>query len=288
LSRFSSDWLALREPRDHKSRYPFSDELAILCAQTPSIDVVDLGAGTGSNLRYLAPSLGPEQRWLCVDNDAQLLESMRDELRDWCEETGLAMEEAVAGLRIRGTAIAASVRRQNVDLANDFGSIEIPSAAVVTCTALLDLVSRGWLEELVDACRRAASSVLFALTYSGEIRCSPGLPDDALVERLVNAHQLTDKGFGPALGPAAAEAAAALLRDAAYAVKSMRSDWKIPPNETLLQSELIDGWHAAAVEIEPREAGRLAAWRDTRHALVSARRSEISVSHADLFARQRS
>src|SRR5512145_1693947 len=35
--------------------------------------VVDLGAGTGANLRYLAPRLGSPQDWLAVDSDPVLL-----------------------------------------------------------------------------------------------------------------------------------------------------------------------------------------------------------------------
>ena len=35
--------------------------------------IVDLGCGTGSNLRALAPLLGPRQHWRLVDYDADLL-----------------------------------------------------------------------------------------------------------------------------------------------------------------------------------------------------------------------
>ena len=43
--------------------------------------------------------------------------------------------------------------------------------------------------------------MLFALNYDGRIKCAPGDPDDAAIVALVNRHQRTDKGFGPALGP---------------------------------------------------------------------------------------
>src|SRR5438874_8082377 len=65
---FSAGWLALREAADHAAR---SDRLARAAAgairgRTP-VRIVDLGCGTGSNLRYLAPRLPPPQRWLLVD-----------------------------------------------------------------------------------------------------------------------------------------------------------------------------------------------------------------------------
>ncbi len=39
-----------------------------------SLQAVDLGTGTGSNIRYLASRLGGEQRWVAVDNDPTLIE----------------------------------------------------------------------------------------------------------------------------------------------------------------------------------------------------------------------
>ena len=67
-SDFSAEWLALREPVDHRSR---ADELVpILCEEWQRCGwerIVDLGCGTGSNLRYLAPKLPGFQHWILVD-----------------------------------------------------------------------------------------------------------------------------------------------------------------------------------------------------------------------------
>ena len=52
-----------------------------------------------------------------------------------------------------------------------------------------------------------ALPVYAALTYDGRIDLSPADPLDATIASAVNAHQHTDKGFGPALGPSAAAAA---------------------------------------------------------------------------------
>ncbi|MDJ0891981.1 MAG: class I SAM-dependent methyltransferase, partial [Gammaproteobacteria bacterium] len=73
MSGFSGEWLALREPVDDRSR---SGTLVTrLSARAPEgrLRVLDLGAGTGANLRYLAPRLGGEQEWLLVDHDSSLL-----------------------------------------------------------------------------------------------------------------------------------------------------------------------------------------------------------------------
>ena len=76
VSRFDERWLALREPCDHAAR---SGALAARFVEAvgPSPRLVDLGAGTGSNLRYLAPRLPTAQRWLLVDHDPALLRQAR-------------------------------------------------------------------------------------------------------------------------------------------------------------------------------------------------------------------
>ena len=89
---------------------------------------------------------------------------------------------------------------------------------LVTASALLDLVSEYWLGALAAMCREKQSVVLFALSYDGRITCSPTEPADEAIRSLVNRHQRTDKGFGPALGPGAAGQASDLFEALGYRV----------------------------------------------------------------------
>ncbi len=66
--RLPPDWLAVREPADHAARD--AGLVAPLArALPPHVRAVDLGCGTGSNLRALGPHLGPAQDWVLVDHD---------------------------------------------------------------------------------------------------------------------------------------------------------------------------------------------------------------------------
>ena len=74
MGAFSPDWLALREPADAEAR---SSRLTRLVGDALPHDLVhalDLGTGTGANVRYLAGRLPVRQDWLLVDDDPQLIE----------------------------------------------------------------------------------------------------------------------------------------------------------------------------------------------------------------------
>ena len=88
MSGFSPDWLALREPVDHRSRDAgLAGQVAALFAQRTRVSVVDLGCGAGSNIRATYKLLPAEQRWMLVDYDARLLAVARERLTKWADST---------------------------------------------------------------------------------------------------------------------------------------------------------------------------------------------------------
>ena len=265
MSRFTADWLALREPADARARASAAWPEGIDSGRAPTGEILDLGAGTGANLRYLAPRLPTPQRWLLIDHDAGLLHrALQRADHDGLRDTGI------------------TINTQELDLAHALVTLAIPTAALVTASALLDLVSAQWLDVLIARCVAAQASILFALNYDGRIELDPCEADDRWLVDLVNLHQRGDKGFGPALGPAAIDVATARFVQAGYLLRRARSDWLLGPNDCDLQLTLIGGWASAATELTPAEAPRIAAWLAGRTALIESGRSRISVGHCDL------
>ena len=263
---FSADWLALREPADHRARRgELIEPLRAWWDERRATRVVDLGSGTGSNLRWLAPRLGPGQHWRLVDHDPDLLARAR---------------RGTAG--VRGVETLETVRG---DLARE-GLDAVRDAELVTASALLDLVSRDWLERMVEACAAAGAAALFALSWDGAIEWDPADPDDPLLRDAVRAHQRRDKGMGAALGPTAGAAAEQAFAAAGYRVRVATSPWELGARDRALALALIDGWEAAAVEQRPDAAARLREWAELRRRNVrsAARAFRLTVGHVDLLA----
>ena len=254
-----SSWLALREAVDHASR---SRALTLaVAASLPSarpLRIVDLGSGTGSNVRYLAPLLPSPQQWVTVDRDESLMAELRGNAPD--------------------------IERKTMNL-GDFDERILAGAHLVTASALLDLVSDRWLRALADACRSQGAAALFALSYDGRSHCTPEEPEDDRVRELFNTHQRrNDKGFGLAAGPDAVERAADAFIAVGYDVRREPSDWILTPDLRTLQTQLIDGWADASAEIAPAEADDIADWHGRRLMHVSEGRSTIVVGHEDMAA----
>lgn len=282
MSGFTPAWLDLREAADSAARA--AGLIRLIGARRP-LHILDLGAGTGANLRYLAPRLGGEQHWLLLDHDERLLAVAESRLRRWARALdGEAVQRGEA-LCLSWPGGGAIVRRQPIDLATAGPALPIPPGGLVTAAALLDLVSESWLRSLAASCRRAGAAALFALSYDGRTQHRPADELDARVTALFNAHQRCDKGFGSALGPAAASRAESLFAEQEYRVRGEASDWLLDARAGALQEALVEGWFAAARElVSGAEVRALTAWLARRRAAIAAGRSRLVVGHRDMVA----
>jgi hypothetical protein len=262
MSGFTAEWLSLRERHDLTAR-----NSAVLGAVTaslkhPPLHIVDLACGSGSTVRALHARLPAPQHWDLVDNDPTLL--------------ALACSQE---LRRDVTLNAIPL-----DLSRDFEAALGRRISLITISALLDLVSEDWLHQFARTLIARALPVYAALTYDGVVDLSPVDPFDSVIVSSVNAHQRTNKGFGPALGPLAASTAIASFEALGYSIVSGPSDWIIGPNDRTMQNELLDGWANATCELARVPAAEIASWRQRRANAASAGRSTIRVGHVDFFA----
>jgi len=285
VSGFSAEWLALREPFDAAARSAaLVAELRAHLAQRDGaapLEVVDLGAGAGSNLRYLTPLLGGEQSWRLVDHDRALLDAAIAATRVWAEARGAHVHQQGSALTVRAADFVCEVHCEQRDL-RDIAGVSLPARGLVTAAALLDLVSAKWLEALARRATAALAYVCFVLTYDGRSICTPADSEDAAVLALFNRHQRGDKGFGPALGPNAVSAAVSAFARRGYHLSVRPSDWRIGARDAAVQHALLDGWLGAALEMAPDRTRDLTAWHERRRVLVAAGSATLSVGHVDL------
>jgi hypothetical protein len=225
MSGFSSRWLSLREPYDTQARNQsvFDSIVSSYRHRSSPMTIVDLGCGDGAAVRALALHLPVEQRWRLFDNDRHLL--------------ARAGQITFADVYIEPIALDLSLELET--------ALERPSD-LITCFALLDLVSEDWLEQFASMVVGRGLSVYAALTYDGRITTSPADAFDQSIIQTINDDQRKDKGFGPALGPTSAAWASARFEALGYSVIRGASDWMLAPTDRDIQMELLSGWALAA------------------------------------------
>lgn len=274
MSGFSPEWLALREPVDHRSR---DGGLAVLLAQrmagVPELRIVDLGCGTGSNLRATAPLLGPRQGWTLVDYDARLLAVARERLEAWADR----VTESRVGLILHKADREITVRFRQADLVRDLDAALGEAPDLVTASALFDLCSLAFIERFVAAVASRNAVFFTVLTYDGVQTWTPEHPADAAMRDAFVAHQNTDKGFGDSAGPDAPASLAAAFAKAGYSVREADTPWRLGAADARLMGELASGFAGAVEETGRITAATLASWR-------AVPRTGAVVGHKDTLA----
>ena len=261
---FSAQWLALREPYDMRARnVAVLDALAAAFRDRESIAIVDLACGAGASLRALAPRLPPRLSWRLGDNDL--------------------------GILARTPALAAppriTVQARAIDLARDLELALDGPLDLITCSALLDLLSADELDRLVRSCASARCPVLITLTVTGAVRLSPRHPLDELVAAAFNGHQRRTTGGRRLLGPDAADTARRMFTELGCDVVGHASPWRLGPARRQLTYAWFAGWLAAACEQDSHLATATRSYARVRLAGASAGRLQALVQHRDLLVR---
>ena len=293
MGEFSADWLALREPVDHRSRNLSLQNQVIdfLNQSTPVASglthITDLGSGTGSNLRALAPHFGAMQCWTLVDYDANLLRAARTTLLKWADgildsnapnlirEVG-SFSGPVEPLVITKNMKTIAVQFRCADLLADYRSILNEPADLITAAAFFDLVAEPWLAAFCTALTKPLYTVL---TYDGKEIWRPPNALDTDVLRAFHAHQSTDKGFGAALGPRGANRLQSLLEGKGYITACGPSPWRMDYRDRTLIEQLAMGTANAAREMGMQENSLIDQWEQARR-----QASHCEIGHIDLFA----
>ena len=275
MSGFSPAWLALREPADHRSRNTnLAEALKTRFLQRETITVVDLGCGTGSNLRATSQLLPALQYWTLVDHDPVLLDAAKAALTVWagrCEATPKGLK-----LTKGSTTIHASF--QQADLATDLDAVlDVAKPDLVTASALFDLASAAFIQKFAAAVSKRRAVFYSVLTYNGIQHWVPRSPSDQQMAAAFHRHQMADKGLGIAAGPVAPIELAEAFETFGYSVAEGNSPWRLGPADAALVQELAIGFAAAVGETKALTAAEIDAW-------LSRTKTGSEVGHTDTLA----
>jgi hypothetical protein len=225
----------------------------------------DLGCGTGAMGRWLAPLLPGPQHWVVHDRDADLLEVACADL------PGPGADGAAVTLEAMQSDIT---RLRPGDLAG---------AALITASALLDILTGDELAGLITACAGAGCPVLLTLSVVGRVDLMPAHPLDARVAAAFDAHQRRTTRSGRLLGPDAVAVAIEGFGRLGAEVLVRPSPWRLGASRADLAAEWFTGWVGAACEQQAGLAEETSAYARRRLTQAAAGQLAVTVGHADLL-----
>ena len=254
---FTTGWLSLREPADAAARATeLLEPLRAALQGRDGLVIRDLGCGTGSLGRWLAPQLPGRQHWVLEDRDPALLDYAANHMPAGADVT---VETRVGDV----TALTAA---------------DLAGTDLITCSALLDILTAAEVDALADACAGARCAALLTLSVVGEVRLTPADPLDQEIAAAFNAHQRRTQDGRRLLGPDSGEAARRSFERAGATVTVAASPWRLGRDRSALTAQWLDGWLAAAAEERPDLP--IDSYRERRREgdLV------VTVGHTDLLA----
>ncbi|HEX3983317.1 MAG TPA: hypothetical protein VHX12_06440 [Acidisoma sp.] len=254
---FDRRWLELREPADIQARDAVLLGKAADLLDAPESIVVDLGSGTGATVRAFSPLLRRPVRWRLVDHDPALL---------------LAAVVALSGEQVETVLL---------DL-TQLNDLPLAGASLVTASALFDLCSASFVKELANHLGKRQLGLYAALNYDGTIVWEQPHRYDMTMVQLFNAHQRSNKGFGPALGPDAGRVLADTFAHLGYHVTLANSPWHLSQSLRTLQAAFVEGIVTAVGGLRQIEPSALRAWRQSRLEAMAAGAS-CRVGHLDIL-----
>ncbi|MEH1126449.1 class I SAM-dependent methyltransferase [Micromonospora sp. CPCC 206061] len=258
---FSPEWLTLREPADADARaVDLLDPLREWLAGIDRPVIRDLGCGTGSMGRWLAPRLDGPQHWVLYDQDQALLDHAA---------ASMAAPVTASAVRADVTALTAA---------------DLAGADLITTSALLDLLTADEVDRLAAACVGAGCPALLTLSVTGRVDLDPVEDLDADLAAAFNAHQRRSTGGRRLLGPDAVEVTAGAFGKLGVPVRVSPSPWRLGSKQGALAAEWLRGWVGAACEQQPTLAGPAKGYLERRLDAVAAGELGVVVHHSDLLA----
>ena len=266
LLEVSSDWLALREAEDSRARSAELVRSARALLPGGPITVHDLGSGSGSMMRWLAPLLPGPQTWVLHDWNPGLLQH--------------ALERA-APRDLSGTPVSVSSRVGELERLD---GTQLAGATLVTASALLDVLTAPEAHAVADACIEVGAPVLLSLSVTGEAELRPWDARDTLFEAAFNDHQRREVDGRRLLGRYGAPIVRGLFAHARWNVRTARTAWNLGERDPRLLREWFDGWADAAEEQRPGLRDECAGYRELRRGQLDHGELSAVVYHLDLLA----
>ena len=285
---FNADWLNERYPYDAEGRNKIVETAALdYLKDKTTLNLVDIGAGTGSNCLYLMDKLDQDQVWTFIEQDAALNPILEKRLKDYAAYHKYQWEESGTGYHIQAPSKKLTFQIRNASLLDLPDLVDLSKVDLLLANAVFDLFAYEQLERFLQSILQYHIPCLFTMNYQTMVY-TPEDPFDQSYISLYEAHMERTQDFGQAMGKQAGKILTTWFKQANWEVTQGEGDWHLLEDDIKMHYYLLNFMDVALEELD--FDGNLKAqfpkWLQRKKDLIITRRQQLRIGHLDLFVKK--
>lgn len=282
---FQVEWLEGRFSFDAKARNKTVEQACLEhFSKRASLNIVDIGAGTGSNFRYFWNRFSQNQNWTFVELNPELAKVAKEKCIQFAQEQQFLVSNQRDRLIFQKGKQYRSVQILHQSFLELHQFLDLNTIDLITAGAVFDLLSTNMLDQFLSKIITSQTALLATINYTG-MRFKHSTKRDQQYVQLYEAHMCRQQAFGRAIGPKFPDYLKAFSNAKSIPLLMGSSHWIIGPNDHKMHQFLLDYMEKGLGEMLRDKTQRpdFQNWLAEKRSLSQQGRLELQVLHQDAF-----
>ena len=282
---FSKSWINMRMQYDDAARSDILINFLRSNSKYDDYNLIDMCSGTGSFLIWLLKNNVTFKKNILIDHDMTLLKSVKSNFRKYLKDKYVIKSNS-NNLNL----ILTSKNSNSIDVYVEKSDCEKfnlneNQSFIISYSAAIDLMSKSSITNSLSNMKK--NNILFySLCFDGKVKWSPSHNFDKYILSFFNSHQMTDKGFGKALGYQAIDYLTMKAKKLGYRVTEKESAWKIvnshEKDKNFMRRYILD-IKKALYHMEGIDRSMLSEWYLSKKESIYQKKLKLCVGHKDIL-----
>ena len=282
---FQVEWLEERFSFDTKARNKIIEQACITHFKDKErLNILDIGAGTGSNFQHLWNRFPQHQNWIFVELNPELAQVAKEKCIQLAKKQGFSIAEENKRLVFQKEKQYRSIQILNQSFLELHQFLDLDKVDLITAGAVFDLLSSTMLDQFLNQLLEHQIALLATINYTGMHFQHSSTTDQQFIQ-LYEAHMCRQQDFGRAIGPKFPEYLKAFSNAKSIPLLMGSSHWIIGPTDHKMHRFLLDYMEKGIGETltDTKQKLSFQNWLTSKRNTLQQGQLELQVSHQDAF-----
>lgn len=278
-----SNWLSDRFEVDAEARNKkVETHFLKLISEKPTLNLIDLGSGTGGNLVYLMPKINSNQNWHLVEQDAILIDACKQRLSQLFEVSNSSGHT----MSIKNEANAIHLTWHNMDISEFLENPSYPNKFdVLTASALFDVLPKATFQKIRDFTLSKKLLLFSTLNYKNTLFKNANKADNYYAQ-LYQKHMKLPQTYGIKMGgDCKTDILSSFNKTEKQNLFIGESNWLLNQTHTRLLKQLIQFFAESIPDLlsSDEEHQTFSNWVNIKNEQIDKQELSIVVEHFDFL-----